>query len=376
MTNQTAFVFHELYLWHNTGHAALEAPPGLAVQPDLHVENPETKRRIKNLLEVSGIWESLDIIKPEPAAVADIARAHDRAYIRRIRRMSRAGGGNAGVNGYNDAPFGAGGYEIALLAAGGAIAAAEAVCNGRAANAYALVRPPGHHATRASGMGFCIFNNAAAAILRLRAAYPEMRIAHVDWDVHHGNGSQEMFYRDPAVLTVSLHQDNCYPPGGGAEETGAGAGLGYNMNIPLPPGCGNEVYAAAMDELVVPALAAYRPGIITVSSGFDAAAADPLGRMMLTPGGFRRMTRSLAEAARALCGGKIAMFHEGGYSAAFAPYCGLAVMEELSGVRTAIPDPFEDYADMGGQKTAPHQRALLNQYKRRFAETRRRWNKK
>ena len=368
--NKTAFIFHELYLWHNTGIAALETPPGLFVQPDSHVEDPETKRRIKNLLEVSGLADKLLSVQPVSATADDVAQVHGKKYIRHIRKTSGGGGGNASINGFNDAPFGAGGYEIALLAAGGAMTALNIVWEGKAQNAYALIRPPGHHAEPESGMGFCIFNNAAVAIRCLRGR-EKARIAHVDWDVHHGNGTQKIFYREP-VLTVSIHQDNCYPPGGGAEETGAGAGRGCNMNIPLPPGCGNEVYEKTMEELVVPALFAYRPDIITVSCGFDASMCDPLGRMMVTPGGFRSMARILAAAARELCGGKIAMFHEGGYSRAVAPYCGLAVIEELAGIRTGIPAPFQDYAAQGGQKMMPHQRALLNKLKRHFADVRRR----
>lgn len=368
---RTAFIFHELYLWHNTGQAALEVPPSLGVQPDQHVEDPETKRRIKNLIEVSGLADRLIHVKPAKAKAANIAAVHDEKYIRAIRRMSGAGGGNASLNGFGDAPFGAGSYEIALLAAGGAMRAVDMVWKGGADNAYALIRPPGHHALPESGMGFCIFNNAAVAIRALRAK-TDARVAHVDWDVHHGNGTQKIFYREP-VFTVSIHQDGCFPPrSGGADEIGSGAGRGCNMNIPLPPGCGNEAYEKAVEELVVPALADYRPDIITVSCGLDPAAADPLARMMVTPSGFRRMTRLLADAAQSLCGGRIVMLHEGGYSRAFAPFCGLAVIEELAQWRSGVPDPFKDYEAMGGQKIMPHQRSLLNRLKRHFSAVRRR----
>lgn len=365
--NKTAFVFHELYLWHETGRAALEAPAGLLVQPDAHIENPEAKRRIKNLLDVCGMSDILRTTKPRPALVKEVQKLHAPEYIARIKQLSDSGGGNAGENALRDVPFGRGSYDVALLAAGGAIVAAEEVFSGRADNGYALVRPPGHHATINAGMGFCIFNNAAIAIRAILDASPGARIAHVDWDVHHGNGTQEMFYEEPRVLTISIHQDNCYPPDSGAtKETGAGAGRGCNINLPLPPGCGNDVYVALTEEIVAPAVAAYKPDMLTVSCGLDAAAADPLARMMLTADGYRRMTRALMAAADSLCGGKIVMFHEGGYSPAMAPYCALAILEELTGVPTGVPDPFADYALMGGQKIMPHQREHLTRLRDLF----------
>ena len=365
--NKTAFIFHELYLWHDTGHAALEVPPGLLVQPDAHIENPEAKRRIKNLLDACGLSDSLLPLKPRPATADEVQKLHTGDYIAHIKRQSDAGGGGAGTAPDN-APFGRGGYDIAMLAAGGAIVAADAVANGRADNAYALIRPPGHHARAGTGMGFCIFNNAAIAIRHLLDTDKNIRVAHVDWDVHHGNGTQEMFYEEPRVLTISIHQDNCYPPQSGAmEETGAGAGIGSNMNLPLPPGCGNDVYVALMDEVVVPAVAAHRPDIITVSCGLDAAAADPLGRMMLTADGYRRMTRLLLAAADSLCGGKVVMWHEGGYSPAMVPYCALAIIEELCGVPSGVPDPFADYGHIGGQSIMPHQREHLSRLRDFFS---------
>lgn len=369
---KTAFVFDEIYLWHDTGHAALECPPGLRVQPDAHVENPEAKRRIKNLLDVCGLSDKLTALKPRPATTAEVQKLHAPEYISRIKELSDNGGGNAGENALLDAPFGRGSYEIAMLAAGGAVTAAETVLQGGADNAYALVRPPGHHATANAGMGFCIFNNAAIAIRRILDADPDARVAHVDWDVHHGNGTQDMFYGEPRALTISIHQDNCYPPeSGAAEETGAASAPGGNINLPLPPGCGNGVYIALMEEIVAPAIAAHKPDIITVSCGLDAAAADPLGRMMLTACGYRRMARILLDAADSLCGGKLAMWHEGGYSPAMAPYCALAIMEELCGFQTGVPDPFADYARMGGQSVLPHQREHLSRLRAFFEKIRR-----
>lgn len=353
----TGFVFHELYLWHNTGNGALVFPAGLTIQPGEHAENPETKRRVKNLLEVSGLIDHLTPIKPRPATEAEILRFHTPEHLDKIRRMSAAGGGDASEL----TPFGSGSYEIALLAAGGTIEAMDAVLSGQVRNAYALVRPPGHHATQDVGMGFCLFGNVAIAIKHAQAVRGLGRVATVDWDVHHGNGTQAAFYDSSDVLTISLHQDNLFPANsGGLHERGIGRGEGFNVNIPLPPGCGNGAYIEAMQKVVIPALERYRPEMIVVPSGFDASGVDPMGRMMVSSEGYRQMTRLLMDAADRLCGGRLIMSHEGGYSAMYAPYCGLAVLEEMSGHRTHIQDPMAPHmAAWGQQALQPHQSAAI-----------------
>ena len=354
----TGFVFHELYMWHNTQNWALVFPPGLTVQPGEHAENPETKRRIRNLLEVSGLIDHLTPIKPRPATEAEILRFHTPGHLEKIRSMSAAGGGDASAL----TPFGTGSYEIALLAAGGTIEAMDAVLSGRVQNAYALVRPPGHHATQDVGMGFCLFGNVAIAIMHAQAERGVGRIATVDWDVHHGNGTQAAFYDNPDVLTISLHQDNLFPANsGGLAERGTGRGEGYNLNLPLSPGCGDGAYLEAFRRVVVPALERYRPELIVVPSGFDASGVDPMGRMMVSAEGYRQMTRMLMEAADRLCGGRLLMSHEGGYSAMYAPYCGLAVLEEMSGHRTGVEDPWGPHIALWGQQALqPHQGAAID----------------
>jgi len=238
----------------------------------------------------------------------------------------------------------------------------DAVVTGDVANAYALVRPPGHHAISDQGMGFCLFGNVAIAIMHGRAAHGLGRVATVDWDVHHGNGTQSAFYSDPQTLTISLHQDNLFPPrSGGLDENGEGAGKGYNLNIPLPPGCGDGAYIAAFEQVVIPALKKFKPELIVVPSGFDASGVDPLGRMMVTSNGYRHMTKLLMEAARELCNGRLLMSHEGGYSSMYVPYCGLAVLEEMSGIRTGLPDPWAPLMAEWGQMTIqPHQQKAIN----------------
>ena len=351
---KTGFVFHELYMWHDTGSAACEVPPSLTVEPYQHIENADAKRRFRNLLEVSGLLDSLVAVKPRYATEEELARAHDKNYIAEICRQSAAGGGNGG----DDAPFGRGSYEIAKLSAGGALAAGDAVMSGTVHNAYALVRPPGHHALPARGMGFCLFNNVALLILHAKEKWGVTKIANVDWDVHHGNGTEAIFYDDPSVLTVSMHQDGCFPAdSGGMEQRGAGGG---NINIPLPAGSGHGAYLAAFAEIVAPALRRFEPDLITVSCGFDAGILDPLARMMCMPETFAAMTAQLLAIADECCEGRVVMCHEGGYSPPFVPYCGLAVMEELSGIKTGVPNPFADSMATTGQQLQPHQRAQID----------------
>ena len=355
----TGFVHHERYLWHDTGSAGLWMPAGGLVQPDVHAENPETKRRIRNLLEVSGLLDRLVRIEPRAATEDEVLRFHTAEYLERIKTMSAERGGDAGIT----TPFGNGSYEIALLSAGGVIAAVDAVLGRRVRNAYALVRPPGHHAEADHGCGFCIFGNAVIAIRHAIAHYDLARVATVDWDVHHGNGTQSAFYGERDVLTISIHQDNCFPPKSGAiTDTGRAEGEGFNINVPLPPGSGREPYLAVFERVVAPALRAYKPDLIVVPSGFDAGAADPLGRMMLSSETYRRMTRTLMTLADELCDGRLVMCHEGGYSAATVPFCGQAVIEELSGATDLVEDPFCAYTEqLGGQQMYPHQEAVIAQ---------------
>lgn len=355
---KTGFLCHELYMWHDTGTASLYLRPGLTVEPEEHAESPKTKRRMRNLLEVSGLLDGLQLLKPRPASLEEVCRFHSRDYVARIKSMSDSTGGDAGEL----TPFGPGSYEIALLSAGGVIAAAEAVWRREVRNAYALVRPPGHHAEADRGRGFCILGNVAIAAMGLLADHGARRIAVIDWDVHHGNGTQAAFYERDDVLMISVHQDCLYPRGTGTiEERGAGKGEGYTINVPLPPGSGVGAYEQTFRQIVIPALRAYQPDMIIVSSGFDAGAVDPLGRMMMHSGGYRSLTRMVMEAADELCGGRLLLAHEGGYSPNMVPYCGLAVMEQLSGLNSGIVDPMlaimEGY---GHQSLQPHQAAAID----------------
>ena len=353
----TGFVWHEIYMWHDTGTHAGIMPPGGAVQPFEHAENPETKRRIRNLLEVSGLLDKLVPVPAPEASEEQLLRVHTREYLDRLAAMSAETGGDAGAF----TPFGKDSYEIAKLSAGGVVAAVDAVLDATVSNAYALVRPPGHHALADMGMGFCLICNGAVAGMHALESRGLERIAFVDWDVHHGNGTQAAFWTDPRALTISVHQDNCFPPDSGpVEDNGAGAGEGFNINIPLPPGSGTGAYEAAFDRVVVPALKTFRPELIMVPCGFDAGAHDPLGRMQMHSGGYRALTQKLMVAADELCDGRIVMCHEGGYNAPTVPFFALAVIEELSGEQSGVEDPFlELMAGLGGQELQPHQEEAI-----------------
>jgi acetoin utilization deacetylase AcuC-like enzyme len=322
---KTGWVFDERFLWHDSGTAAGTRGPGGWIAPGRPFERPEVTARTRDLVAASGLLERLVVLPARHASDEELLRVHDAAWIEELERTAAAGGGAAGVN----VPVGVDSVAIARLAAGGAIAAIEAVLDGTIDNAYCLLRPPGHHATPSAGRGFCLLNNVAVAVAAARARGVD-RVAVVDWDVHHGNGTQDAFRDDPAVLTVSLHQDRLFPAdSGGIDENNAA-----NLNVPLPPGCGEGAYLEAMRTLVVPAVRAFAPDLIVVACGFDASALDPLGRMQLRAGSFAHLARAVLDLGRVVC------CHEGGYSEYYVPFCVVAVLEELSGSRTEVGDPY------------------------------------
>lgn len=335
---QTAFFWDERCFWHAGGNYAFTLPIGGLVQPTFGglPENPETKRRFKNLMEVTGLWRALDTRGAEPADMETLARVHPRDFLDRFKVASDSGGGELGLR----TPFAAGGFDIAALSAGLATAAVEAVLRGDCENAYALSRPPGHHCLPDFPNGFCLLANIAVAIESARAAGLATRFAVIDWDVHHGNGTEAIFYDRNDVLTVSIHQERNYPVDtGDASDRGSGAGRGFNMNIPLPPGAGQMAYLDAFDRIVGPAVAAYEPDIIIIACGYDASAVDPLARMLCSAETFRLLTRRAMVLADEVCDGRLAMAHEGGYSEVHVPFCGHAVIEEMSGSDIRAPDP-------------------------------------
>jgi acetoin utilization deacetylase AcuC-like enzyme len=295
---KTGFIVSGRYLEHDTGQ-----------------HHPECAGRIKAICQ--GIKEaSLNsrtvLLNPEQADVSHIQRVHAGEYINEFRFACESG---AGFIDSHECPVSAASYEVALLAVGGTLQAVDAVMTGQISNAFCAVRPPGHHAERAHAMGFCYFNNVAIAAEYLKAHYNLQRIAILDFDVHHGNGTQHHFEKDPAVFYGSIHQNprTIFPGTGFEHEVGVGDGTGTILNVPVMPGSGDEEYKQAFEQKIIPALQQYRPEFLLLSAGFDAHERDPLAYVMLSDDGFAMMTRQLRALAEEVCDGRLVSVLEGGY---------------------------------------------------------------
>jgi len=317
-----------------------------------HPERPQRVVAVQRAVEAAGL---LDHLTPLEAPEVDrelLEIVHAKSYIQTVERLAQGGGGwlDADTAVSVDSP------AAALHAAGGAQRAAEAVCAGEASGAFVAVRPPGHHALPERGMGFCLFNNAAIAAAAARRAGRE-RVMIVDWDVHHGNGTQAVFWRDPSVVFVSLHQEYWYPGTGEIEEAGEGPGEGHTVNIPLPAGTGDGGYADVFAEIVLPLFSAFRPDMLVVSAGYDAHESDPLGGMVVTSAGFGHLTRALAGAA-AGAGTPVVAVLEGGYDLPALGASVVATLEALAGRTPTGPTPREAPAEMSAMAIASRVRAV------------------
>ena len=278
------------------------------------VEHPECPARCDAVLEGltrAGLDKRLHRIPPRPATEEEILRCHTPDYFRAAREDIESG---ASMLRTGDTNVTADSFQAALLAAGSAVAAVEAVARGEVRNAFCLVRPPGHHATSSQGMGFCVFNNVAVAARSAQQSCGIGRVLIVDWDLHHGNGTQDIFYADPSVFYFSTHQWPLYPGTGARDEIGWDEGRGTTLNRPFPPGTrGEEVLQSFRDDLV-PAAEEFRPELVLISAGFDSRAGDPLGNLRLTDEDFAELTRLLMEIADRSAKGRLVSMLEGGYS--------------------------------------------------------------
>src|SRR5216684_3326848 len=372
-TFRTGFVFDKHYLGHDTGvQATVTMRDGsFEVAPEPHPSSLYLIQRIKQFLDGSGLTAQMLPIAARAATEDEIAVYHTREYIAGIRAHAAGGPSKGAWGGVDDETvLSRGSFEAALYAAGGSMNAVDAVMKGEVRNDYALLRPPGHHATKNRAMGFCIFNNTVIAAQYARNTYGLERIMIVDWDVHHGNGTQDAFYQDAGVLFVSLHQHNWYPKlSGELEQVGRGRGAGYTLNIPLPAGTGDRGYCAAFEQLVVPIGLQYRPQLMIISAGQDANWLDPLAQMMMSMTGFRQLSELMMGLAGDVCEGRLVMLQEGGYSAAYVPYCTVAAVEPLLGVDLGITDLYATSAELERCKTI-----LTDETKHALLEARR-WHK-
>ncbi|MFC1942149.1 histone deacetylase [Chloroflexota bacterium] len=292
---KAGFVYDPIYLRHNTGG---------------HPENARRLEAIISHLEKTGLKQRLTPIKPRPATLEELTLVHDESHVTNVKEVAQNGGGWLDM----DTVVSPGSYDAALYAAGGAIEAVKAVAGGEVNSTFALARPPGHHAVSGRAMGFCLFNNVAVAAVNTREKLGMERVCIIDFDVHHGNGTQEAFYDNPNVLYISAHQYPHYPGTGRVEETGRGEGERTTVNVPLPTGCGDAEYERVFEQIIVPAARRFKPQMILVSAGYDGHWKDEMAMMQVSVTGFARMTAIIKDLADGLCNGKLVFCLEGGYN--------------------------------------------------------------
>jgi len=317
---RTGVVIDERYTAHDTGYG-----------------HPERAERISTLLEMLQSHPAPGIVRidPRPATVEEIALNHASGHIAHVAATA----GNAWFAFDADTPVSARSYETALLAAGGVVTLVDAIMDGVVENGFALVRPPGHHAEYDRAMGFCLFNNVAVAAHVLKQRHGLERVLIMDWDLHHGNGTQHSFYQDPGVLYVSTHQYPYYPGTGAVDEVGGGQGVSFTVNIPLRAGSGDPEFVEVFTRVIEPIARQFRPQFVLVSAGFDCHRRDPLGGLMVTEEGIALMTRVLLRCARESAEGRLAAVLEGGYDLLAVSTSASRVLDGLTGAESgeALP---------------------------------------
>ncbi len=299
MSRRVGFLSHSDFSKHRAGYT--------------HPENPDRTEHILKYLGESDIYSKLRQVEFQSSGEEWLESVHTRGYVDLVREMCRSkgeylDGGDTYINEYS--------FAVANLAVGACLVAGNLVAQDKLDRAFCCTRPPGHHAEKSAGMGFCLFNNAAVLARYLQVQHKIQRIAIVDWDVHHGNGTQAIFYEDPSVFYFSVHQFPHYPGTGSEMERGANDGEGYTLNAPLHSGSGDSEFINAINETWLPAMAGFRPQFIIISAGFDAHFADPLSECKMTSGGFKTLTDIAVGAANESCAGRIVSVLEGGYDLA------------------------------------------------------------
>lgn len=294
---KVGFLYHPDFLNHDTGYG--------------HPERPDRLRYLMKHLLPSEVWRTLHHLQPLPASEEWIKKVHPEAHVNMIQQRCSAG---ETVLDMGDTHVCKESYDVALLAAGAVIQAVDLVLTGTLERSFCAVRPPGHHAETSTVMGFCLFNNVAIGARYAQQKHNVERVAILDWDVHHGNGTQEIFYEDPSVFYVSLHQYPFYPGTGAAEETGSGKGKGFTLNCPMKAGSAEKEYLDAFRERILPTLHKFQPQLLMISAGFDAHKDDPLANINLTENSFSEMTKMAMEVAEKHSRGRIVSVLEGGYN--------------------------------------------------------------
>jgi len=336
--------------------------PALAHTKAYHPESHHRLASVMPYLDKHGVLADLTAVEPMTATMEQLMRVHTAVHIERIQQVSWRGGG---LLDYGDTYSTAESFRLARLAAGGCCEAVDQVMMGQVRNGIALVRPPGHHASSDQVGGFCLLNNAAVAARQAQEVHGAKRVAIIDFDVHHGNGTQEIFYLDDSVLFISAHLFTpfFYPGIGRSNEVGAGHGFGYTLNVPLPPYVGDEGYCRIMHELVLPKVAAFKPDLLLVSAGYDAHWQDPLAQGGLSLTGYAQICRYLVQIANDLCNGRILFILEGGYelkvlnSGILNTVYALLGRDDIQDDIGPMPQPEQDVTDLLHQLKDRH---LLN----------------
>jgi acetoin utilization deacetylase AcuC-like enzyme len=317
-------IYHEDYLKHKTGL--------------MHPEHEGRLVAVIDHLKKSDLWGKLLHITPSPADTKWILKVHTAEHLKFVREMcergpNTSGQGDAVLDREGDTHVCRESYAVALLAVGGVLAGIDTVMSGKVKNAFCAVRPPGHHAESSRAMGFCLFNNVAVGARYAQEKHGLKRVAIVDWDVHHGNGTQEIFYEDPSVLYISTHQYPFYPGTGSAGDRGAGKGEGFTLNIPLRAGTDGEEYVKLFKEKVLPAVKDFKPNFLFISAGFDAHKDDPLAGLLLDESAYAEITRMLTTVAKKHCASRIVSVLEGGYDLNALPRCVETHLEVFNAIR-------------------------------------------
>jgi len=325
-----------------------------------HPECPERLAAAREFLEDAGLWAKAEVRGARPATPAELGACHDPRYVREALSALASPPGHFDA----DTFFSEGSLAASLGAAGGTIDLGRDVFDGKLAGGFALVRPPGHHATRGRAMGFCIFNNIAACAAALLESKRAERVWIVDFDVHHGNGTQDIFYPRGDLLFSSIHQWPFYPGSGTGDELGAGAGKGFTVNVPWPAGAGDDEYLSALRDFLVPLAEEFKPQAILASAGFDAHHEDLLGGMKLTREGYAGIAQLLLDAARRLCDGRLLFVLEGGYNVEASAEALGAIVAVMTGKKAATDAGppgrrYKDSVDRTRSLLAPHWKGVL-----------------